>query len=135
MDPVMGNNSLPVWTTRIAGKQQPRMRIREDGAVETLVERRLIENSCLKIFGVRRYVGLPAQTRNHGQMGIRLPGILEVRANVTFTGVPPNKSLLLELRRFSQQKVTQRQSGVLRIEREFTCSRCARQIIGCGMDV
>src|SRR6266571_1753541 len=135
MHPVVRHNRLAVWTPRIAGKQETCMRIREHGAVNTLVEQRLIENSRLEIFGVRRYVRLPSQTRNHGPTGIDLPGILEVHANIALAGVPPNKSLLRELRRFSSQEITQCQSGVLRVELEFTRGICTRQIIADGVDM
>ena len=74
------------------------MRIRKYFAVETLVEPRFIKNSCLEIFGVRRYVGLPTDTGNHGQVRSRLPRILDIRAYVAFAGVPPDERLLLELK-------------------------------------
>src|SRR6266850_3208850 len=98
MPPVVRHYRLAVLATRIAGKQEPGVRIREDSAVETLIEPRLVENSRLEILGVRRQIGFPSQTRNHGQVRIGLPGILEVHADVAFAGVPPNKRLLLELR-------------------------------------
>src|SRR6266852_4475944 len=99
MLPVMTNDRLAVWTSRITGKQKPCMCIRKHFAVETLVEPRFIKNSRLEIFGVRRYVGFPTETRNHGQVGSSLPGVLDIRAEIAFAGVPPDKRLLLELRR------------------------------------
>src|SRR5436190_10444686 len=108
MHPVVRHNFLAAWPSRIAGKQESRMRFGEDRAVKTLVEPCLIENSRLKIFGIRRYVGLPAQTWNHGQMRIGLPGILEIRADIALAGIPPNQGLLPELRRLSDQKIAQR---------------------------
>src|SRR5438094_10394270 len=135
MHPVVRNNRLALGSSGIAGKQGTCMRIREHFAVKTLVEPRLIENSCLDVLCIRRYVRLPPQARNHGPMGIGFPGVLEVHAYIALAWVPPNQSLLLKLRRFSRQEIAQRQSGVLRVELEFTCSICARQIIGNGMDV
>src|SRR2546427_8099735 len=135
MHPVVGDDRFAVWPSRVAGKQETCMHIWEHSAAETLVKPCLIENSGLEIFRMRRYVRFPSQTWNHGQVRIGLPGVLEVRAEIALPGVPPHKCLLLELRRFSQQEIAQRQSGVLRVEREFARRRGARQIIGCGMDM
>src|SRR2546426_8677435 len=105
MRPVVRHNRRAVWTPRIACKQVTCMRIRKDGAVEALVEPGLIENPRLEIFSVRRYIGLPTQTWNDGQVGIGLPRILEVHAHIALAGVPPHKGLLPVLRRLSQQAI------------------------------
>src|SRR2546426_255540 len=105
MHPVVRHNRLAVWPSGIAGKQETCMRIRENGAVKTPVEPRLVEDSRLQIFGVRRYIGLPTQTRNHRKPRIGLPGILEVHACIALAGIPTNKSLLPELRRLSYHQI------------------------------
>src|SRR6516225_3612413 len=68
-------------------------------------------------------------------MGSGLPGVLEVHANIALAGVPPNQSLLLELRWFPRQEIAQRQSRVLSSELKLAGGVCSRQIIGCGMNV
>src|SRR5437667_4619273 len=111
------------------------MRVREHTAANALIECRLTEKPRLKVLCMGRKERLPSQARNHGPMRIDFPGVLEIHTQITLARIPPDQSLLLELRRFSRQEIAHRQSGILRVELEFAGGIGARQIIGCGMNV
>src|ERR1043166_6673958 len=111
------------------------MRVRENSAAKTLIERRPAEKTCLKVLCMGRQVRLPSQARDHRPMRIGLPGILDIHTQIALPRIPSDQSLLLELGRFSRQEIAQRQSGVLGAELELTGGIGARQIIGCGMNI